>query len=215
MIECVNIENNHIFSGNPLSAQHKLRYKSIIKRQQWDVPYIRDMEYDSYDNPAAYYLIHRNDQGQATGVARLYPTSRPYMIEENFPHLITKRDIPKASNIWETTRFCVDSSLPPCQRKEILRKIVIAHLEFALDHEIESIIAVTYPVIWRTIFVESGWPVEWLGGIHKSNEGLKMIAGNLKISQSVLDNVRKVTEIHHPVLNNGDQKLVKKKIGMR
>ncbi len=204
MIECVNVESNHFFPRNPIYEQHKLRYKSIVKRQEWEVPYIRGMEYDSYDTPAAHYLINRDSKGHATGVSRLCSTARPYMLEEHFPHLITKTNIPKSDNIWETTRFCVDSTLPPDQRKHILHKLVIGHLEFAIERQIENIIAVTYPRFWRTIFINSGWPVEWLGDTHKSKEGFKMIAGNLRVSEEVLVNVRNTTGIHSKVLNYGN-----------
>ncbi len=201
MIECVNLENNHLYSGNPLCAQHKLRFQSIIKRQKWDVPYIKNMEYDSYDNPAAQYLVKRNLNGEAVGVSRLCSTERPYMLEEHFPYLITKKPLPKSNAIWETTRFCVAAHLPPRERKSVLHRLVVAHLEFALQNNIEQIVAVTYPVFWKNIFINSGWNAEWLGDVHKSAEGFKMIAGALKVSEKTLRNVRNVTGIHHEVLN--------------
>lgn len=212
MVECINTENNHLYFGNALCAQHKLRFESIIQRQKWDVPFIRNMEYDTYDNPAAYYLIKRDTQGNAVGVSRLYPTDRPYMLEEHFPYLITKEPIPKSAHIWETTRFCVDSNLPPDERKNILHQLVIAHLEFALQRNIKKIIAVTYPVFWKNIFISSGWNVNWLGEVHKSAEGFKMIAGCLNVSEKTLRNVRNVTGINQEVLkyihpDNTHQKL--------
>ncbi len=201
MIECVNIENNHLYSGNPLSAQHRLRFQSIIERQKWDVPHIKNMEYDCYDNPAAHYLIKRDQKGDATGVSRMYPTERPYMLEEHFPYLITKRPVPKNTAIWETTRFCVDASLAPNERKRILHYLVVAHLEFSLQKKIEQIVAVTYPVFWKNIFINSGWNVEWLGDVHKSAEGFKMIAGALTVSKKTLQCVRETTGIDHEVLS--------------
>jgi acyl homoserine lactone synthase len=203
MIECVTLENCHDFSGNPISEQHRLRYASIIQRQNWDVPTIRGMEYDSYDNPAAYYLIKRDNKGKAVGSSRLYPTDRPYMLQECFSHLVTKRDLPKSSFIWEGSRFCVDSTLPPEQRKKIVQEIVVGYLEFALANQIKSIIGVMYPVYWKNIFIKSGWNVEWMGEIHKSNEGHKIIAGDLKVSRDVLQHVRQITGIQKSVLNHG------------
>ncbi|MDH5722777.1 MAG: hypothetical protein OEY94_05590 [Alphaproteobacteria bacterium] len=202
------LETNHLFEGNPLSAQHKLRYESITKRNNWNVPFVRDMEYDNYDNPASYYLVNRNSFGRATGVSRLCSTSRPYMLEEHFPHLISKRPIPKDESIWETTRFCVDHNLPHNERKRILHKLVIAKLEFALDRDIKEIVAVTYPVLWRTIFIDSGWPAEWLGEVCKSDEGLKIVAGSLKVSQKTLANVRKTTGIKEKLIRYGQEKSV-------
>ena len=89
VIECVTLENNHLFLGNAIAEQHRLRYKSIIKRQNWNVPDIREMEYDQYDNPATVYLIWRDKKNIARGVCRLYPTDRPYMLKEVFPNLIS------------------------------------------------------------------------------------------------------------------------------
>lgn len=204
MVECVNIENNHLYSGNPLHAQHKLRFQSIIQRQDWKVPHIRNMEYDTYDNPAAHYLVKRDYKGEAIGVSRLCPTDRPYMLEEHFSHLVTKKPLPKNPEIWETTRFCVDSTLPPNERKNIMHRLVIAHLEFALEKKIKKIVAVTYPVFWKNIFINSGWNAEWLGDVQKSDEGFKIIAGSLNVSEKILNRVRDVTNIHERVLSYGN-----------
>lgn len=200
MIECVTLSNNHNFYGNPICDQHRLRYASIIERQNWDVPTVRGMEYDCYDNPAAYYLIKRDETGKAIGSSRLYPTDRPYMISEAFPHMITKMPLPKDVSIWEGSRFCVDQHLPIEMRKRIIQEIVVGYLEFALANNIKSIIGIMFPVYWKNIFIKSGWNVDWLGDIHLSQEGHKIIAGELRVSPRVLENVREVTGITDSIL---------------
>lgn len=204
MIECVTLENNHHFLGNPICEQHKLRYDSIIKRQSWDIPTVRGMEYDTYDNPASYYLIKRDAHGKAIGSSRLYPTDRPYMLQEAFRHLVTKVELPRDRRVWEGSRFCVESSLPPEERKRIIQEIVVGYLEFALANDIKSIIGVMYPVYWKNIFIKSGWDVEWMGDVCRSDEGHKIIAGDLRVSKAVLNNVRKVTGIKETILSYGD-----------
>lgn len=204
MIECVTLENSHHFSGNPICDQHKLRYASIIERQSWAVPTVRDMEYDAYDNPAAYYLVKRHQEGRALGSSRLYPTDRPYMLQEAFPHLVTQKALPQDRSVWEGSRFCIDAALPPFERKRIMHELVVGYLEFALNHGIKSIIGVMYPVYWKNIFIRSGWQVEWLGDVHKSAEGHKMIAGELRVSQAVLDHVRHITGISKGILTYGE-----------
>ena len=97
MIEFVTVENVNQFLGNPLAAQHRLRYRSIIERQKWDVPNYCQMEFDQYDNPAAKYLVYRDEKYIARGVSRFYPTTLPYMLEQLFSHFVTDRDIPKQS----------------------------------------------------------------------------------------------------------------------
>ncbi|MCB1592691.1 MAG: GNAT family N-acetyltransferase [Alphaproteobacteria bacterium] len=203
MIDCVTLSTNHHFGYNPIYRQHQLRYQSIIERQGWEVPTIEDMEYDSYDNPAAYYLVKKDHAGKAIGVSRLYPTDRPYMLQQSFSHLVSKIDLPSTPRVWEGSRFCVERSIEPDMRKRIIQEIVIGYLEFSLVKKIRSIIGVMYPVYWRNIFVKSGWDVEWLGEIHRSEEGHKIIAGNLVVTQEVLNRVRSITGIHDPVLNFG------------
>lgn len=204
MIDCVTLSNCHLFDGNPLYEHHKLRYASIIERQGWEVPTIRDMEYDQYDNPAAYYLVWRDEDGVARGTSRLYPTDRPYMLQEVFSGLVTHSALPCSPRIWEGSRFCVDASLPPAQRRRIIQEIVLSYLEFAERFGIEQIIGVMYPVYWNNIFAKAGWPVQFLGEPQRSAEGHKIVAGTLPISAATLGTVRSVTGIQHQITNFGD-----------
>ena len=161
---------------------------------------MRGMEYDSYDNPATYYLVKRNEAGKVIGSSRLYPTDRPYMLQEAFSYLVTKCELPSDISIWEGSRFCIDSSLSPETRRRVMQELVIAYLEFSLENNIKSIIGVMYPVYWKNIFIKSGWNVDWMGDIHKSDEGHKIIAGNLRVSKQVLTHVRKITGIRKQLL---------------
>jgi acyl homoserine lactone synthase len=205
MIDCASISTNHRFAGNPIYEQHRLRHECIVKRQAWNVPTIRNMEYDQYDNPAAQYLVWRDRDGKACGSSRLCPTDRPYMLEEIFPHLVSKAALPKSASVWEGSRFCVDARLAPEKRKRIIQEIVVGYLEFGLDQGITSIIGVMYPAYWRNIFTGNGWNVEWLGEPGKSEEGHKILAGLLPVSQAVLQNVREKTGIYKAVLNYGEE----------
>lgn len=212
MLECVTLSTNHLFEGNPICEQHKLRYSSIVERQGWNVPTTEDMEYDGYDNPAAYYLVKRDADGRAIASSRLYPTDRPYMLQDVFSDLVTEIEIPKATSVWEGSRFCVAKDIPPETRKKLIQEIVVGYLEFGLVRGIQSIVGVMYPVYWNNIFVKSGWNVSWLGEIKKSEEGHKIVAGELKISEAVLQNVRKITGIENSVLSFGTNKKEIKKV---
>jgi acyl homoserine lactone synthase len=205
MLDCVSISTNHLFPGNPIYEQHRLRHECIVQRQAWNVPTIRNMEYDQYDNPAAHYLVWRDRDGKARGSSRLYPTDRPYMLQEIFPHLVRKAALPRTQGVWEGSRFCVDASLKPEARKRIVQEIVAGYLEFGLDQGITHIVGVMYPAYWRNIFVSNGWDVEWLGEISKSEEGHKIVAGSLTVSEAILQNVRAKTGIYENVLSYGQE----------
>lgn len=204
MIEVVKISNSHLFDGNPIYAQHVLRYESNIKRQSWDVPTVDGMEYDSYDNPAAYYFVKRDDTGNAIGCARLYPTDRPYMLEQAFSHLVTKTSLPKSSSVWEGSRFCVDRKLSPAERLQVSRELVLSYIEFGVLNNLDEIVGVMFPIYWKNLFVKNGWNVLWMGEMHRSHEGHKIIAGRLPVSEAVLENVRGVMGVEHSILDFGE-----------
>lgn len=131
------------------------------------------------------------------------------MLQEIFPHLVTKADMPKSAHVWEGSRFCIDSKLPPEQRRLIIQEIVIGYLEFSLSKRITDIVGVMYPAYWRNIFTKSGWDVEWIGESQKSTEGHTIVAGRLPVSERVLMRVRDTTGIRSTILNFGEERFRK------
>jgi len=204
MIEFVTVENMNRFAENALAAQHRLRYRSIIERQKWNVPNYSQMEFDQYDNPAAKYLIYRDKNYVAQGVSRLYPTTLPYMLEQLFSHFVTDRPIPKNPRVWEGSRFCIDQTLPPPVRKRIAQEIVVAYLETCLHHGVEAIVGLMYPAYWRSLFTSAGWDIQYMGEITPLDDGNKARAAWLPVSHTVLANVRKTTGIHETIVDFGD-----------
>jgi len=204
MIEFVTVENMNRFPGNALAAQHRLRYRSIIERQHWEVPNYGEMEFDQYDNPAAKYLVYRDKDHVARGVSRFYPTTLPYMLEQLFSHFVTDREIPKSSRVWEGSRFCIDQTLSPRTRKRIAQEIVVGYLEAGLRHGIEGIVGLMYPAYWRTLFTSAGWELAYMGETTLLDDGNKARAAWLPVSENVLARVRRTTGIHETIVNFGD-----------
>ena len=204
MIEFVTIETINQFPENALVAQHRLRYQSIIERQKWNVPNYCQMEFDQYDNPAAKYLIYRDENYIARGVSRFYPTTLPYMLEQLFSNFVTTRDIPKSPRVWEGSRFCIDQTLRPEMRRRIAREIVVAYLETGLRYGIEGIVGLMYPAYWRSLFTSAGWDIEYLGKITLLDDGNKARAAWLPVSETALTKVRNFTGIHETIVNFGD-----------
>ncbi len=198
MIDCVDLETSHFF-GDALASQHRLRYRVFVERQGWAMPTHHGMEYDQYDTPAANYLVWRDDNGEVQGVSRLSPTNRPYMLAETWPDMVSRIPLPSSHDVWEGTRFGIDKSLDPALRKRILSKIVCAYLEFSLRNGIKKIIGVMPTLIWRAVFVRSGWPVDFIGEPRMLN-GDKIVAATMDVTPEILARVRAKTGIHYPVL---------------
>ncbi|MBU2895561.1 acyl-homoserine-lactone synthase [Vibrio hepatarius] len=206
-IECITVSTLHNFRGNPLADQFQLRYRSVIERQSWDVPYINCMEYDQYDNPATIYFVWRENE-KVRGVARLYPTTRTYMLKEVFPHLVTYEPLPCDANIWEGSRFCLDKGLSPAQRKRVIQELVIAYLEYSLIHGITSIVGLMLPAYWKSVFINNGCPVSWLGEFSVAGDGKKIRAGKLIITKDILHSARIIAGIFGSVLSFGEEQVM-------
>jgi acyl homoserine lactone synthase len=203
MILCVTIENAHLFDTNPLHGQFKLRYESIIDRQDWNVPHYHKMEYDTYDNPATKYLVWQDENGKAGGVSRLYPTDRPYMLQEVFSYLAPNKVLPSSTTVLEGSRFCVDKNLPVDVRKRVCHELILAYLEYGLDNGIEQYVGVMLPIYWRNLFIKLGWEVDFFGDAMKLENGQSVRAGGVIVSEEALSAVRSATGISTPVLSYG------------
>lgn len=200
MIYCVNHQTMRHYGGAYIS-QFRLRYKMLVNGQYWALPSYQGMEYDQFDTPAATYLVWEDPDGVVRGSVRAVPTDRPYMIKALWPQLIENRPLPESLSVWEATRFCLDSSLPKDLRKTIKQELVLAFLEFGLNNDIKEMIGIMPPKFWQSVFVDSGWPIEYLGQqLDLGKDGI-IIAGSMSISLQVLEKVRETTGIRHSVIH--------------
>lgn len=198
MIECFTYETAHLF-GDALASQFRLRHKVFVERQRWGVPNWRGMEYDQYDTPATVYCVWRDDDGQVRGVARLAPTTIPYMIKDLWPDLVTEGPLPSEPRIWESTRLGIDHDLPKETRRQVLSELILAYLEASLLHGVEGLIGIGYAWCWEHSFARQGWPVQRLGP-NADIDGEASYVGMLPVSPAILSAVRAAVGIHAPVL---------------
>lgn len=172
--------------GDILPQMLTLRHQEFKKRQDYDVPVFKDMEYDQFDTPAAVYVVYLDDGGVARGCSRMSPTSKPYMIETIWPHILTAIPLPHSDAIWESSRFCVDSTLPSDQRQKVKLAILQAKIEYCLAVGMEGLIGVMPPLIWRAVFANSGWPIKHLGSVLTLDTGEKIVPGWIPVHQDIL-----------------------------
>ena len=167
MIYIVSQENAHLY-GDAIPSMYRLRYRAFIARQNYNVSSVRNMEYDFYDTPAAYYAIWKDAAGLVRGCTRLAPTERPFMIRELWPELVTADALNGSPVIWEASRFCIDKELSPELRKQVHGELACAMQEFGLQHKLEAFIGVMQPRIWRLVFINIGWQIEFFANTNSS-----------------------------------------------
>jgi N-acyl-L-homoserine lactone synthetase len=196
----ISIENFHEF-GDVMPGMLRLRFREFKQRQSYDIPTFKNMEYDKYDTPAAVYVVWRNRSGEVLGCSRMAPTDRAYMIEDLWPSLVTDMPLPHDPFIWESSRFCIDSNLSVEERKQIKNEILQAKIEYALAVGIKGMIGVMPPLIWRSVFINSGWPVDHLGEVLRLETGEKIVAGWIHVLPEILTRLRDRTGIKRTLIN--------------
>lgn len=185
----VSVENAHHY-GDVIPSMLHLRYKEFKVRQDYNIPIFKQMEYDAYDTPAARYIVWRDAQGYVRGCSRMAPTDRAYMIRDLWPDMLEAMPLPNGGPVWESSRFCIDSTLPAALRREVKFRILYTKLQYALSEGLDGMIGVMPPLIWRAVFVNSGWPIRHLGPIKTLPSGEKIVAGWIDVHPSYLETIQ-------------------------
>lgn len=90
----------------------RYRREVFINQLGWELNTLNGMELDEFDGPEAVYVCSHDEDGQVSGVARLLPTTTPYLMEKVFPELWGGKQLPRAPQIWELSRFAAASPYP-------------------------------------------------------------------------------------------------------
>ncbi len=213
VVHCVTIATNHLFSGNLIAEQHRLRHKELIEKEQWSDIYVQpcgetessgNMEFDRYDNLATEYFIACDQAGRVVGVTRSYPTTLPYMISEVFNHLAV--DGPTHSEeLHELSRLAIDrDNLSNQARIDVIDALLLSVLERGLQRGIKNYITFSYPGIWKITFERLNWPMTPAGKERRLADGKSVRAGFIHINQEVATLIKQNTSITHEVLSFGE-----------
>lgn len=178
--------NAHLY-GSLWADHHRLRHKLFIGRNQWDIPDADGMEYDSYDTPAARYILIVDDLGAVRAVTRLIPTTRPIMARDCWPDLLGDWN-PQTDRIWEATRFGVDKDLAPDIREKVQDALILAVQEFGVEHDLSGFIGVMPKAFFRRIG-STGVPFEIVGGPVKTDQ-YRIFAAKIGVCPDAIDNLR-------------------------
>lgn len=197
MIDAVTVETAHLF-GDALPALHRLRHKIFVERQGYQVPTYRGMEWDAFDTPAAVYLMWRDDLDQVRAIARLIPTTFPYMIKELWPDLVEGDNLPSRPDIWEVTRLGVDRSLTPAVRRRVFGQLVCGCGEFGKDNGVKEFYLVTHPKVIRSVRA-AGCATTLLGRAQMIGGSL-VAAASIAVTDEAMDALRRTYSLPPRVL---------------
>ena len=83
------------------------RREVFINQLGWSLTTTHGMELDEFDGPEAVYVCSQDEDGNVNGLARLLPTTGPYLMEKVFPQLWAGNELPSDPQIWELSRFAM------------------------------------------------------------------------------------------------------------
>lgn len=104
----ITIAPRRAFASQELWEMHTLRAKVFRGRLGWEVPVLSGMEIDGYDALEPRYMLMR-DGDTLRGCWRLLPTEGPYMLKDSFPQLLDGQEAPSDPQIWELSRFAIET----------------------------------------------------------------------------------------------------------
>ncbi|MEV5032447.1 autoinducer synthase [Sphingobium sp. LMC3-1-1.1] len=149
-------------SDAALRAMFAARKSVFVDLLKWDVPVLEGRyEVDQFDDLNAIYLILAEPDGAHLGSVRLLPTMRPHILDSLYPGLCEDAP-PRAPDIYEITRFCLDRRLRAIERHTVRDTLVTALVDHALDHGITGYSAIA-EMGWFQQILAFGWRCRPLG----------------------------------------------------
>lgn len=161
MLHVVNAGNASLYKSE-LRQAHRLRHRVFVEERHWEaLRKPNGHETDQFDTPAAIHVM-AIDSGAVVGYSRLLPTIEPHLLSNVYPNL-ANRPIPRGSDIFEWTRYCV----APERRGgsaigNVGSRLLYGVLEYSFREGIKWLTMETDP-IWITRFFDFGFEVEPLG----------------------------------------------------
>jgi acyl-homoserine lactone synthase len=181
MIHAISAVNRHLYE-DVLEQHFRLRHEIFVEERKWETLRRPDgREIDSYDNEDTIYLLAL-DGRRVVGGHRLYPTTKPSMMGEVFPHLASVRGYPVDPLIWEWSRYFVVRD----RRDGVLNlQLMAAVQEFCLDQGIAQVSAIM-ETWWLPRFHEAGFVVTPLG-LPALVENAWTMAATIDVRRETLD----------------------------
>ncbi|MBR0829201.1 GNAT family N-acetyltransferase [Bradyrhizobium manausense] len=181
MIHAISAVNRHLYD-DVIEQHFRVRHEIFVEERKWEALRKPDgREIDAYDNEDAIYLLALENR-RVLGGYRLYPTTKPSMMSEIFPHLAAVRGCPADPLIWEWSRFFVVRD----RRDGALNlQLMAAAQEFCLDQGIERLCLVM-ETWWLPRFHDMGFVVTPLG-LPALVEGAWTMAITIDVGQETLD----------------------------
>lgn len=194
-----------------LDEVYKLRARVFSGRLGWDVAVEDGREIDLYDklNPA--HVVCLDDDGEVVGCMRLLQTTGPHMLADIFYDLLDGEAPMRSSQIWEATRFCIDTDkLKGGESRNSIShytsELMLGCFEYAQSAGILDIIAVIDPVMNRVMKRSGNAPYDYVGST-KPMGVVSAMTALMDCTDERIQSIRNFANITHDIFADEDKAL--------
>ncbi len=174
-----------------LKQMYRLRADVFGGRLEWDVAITDSGERDQYDELNPTYILATSGN-KVVGCARLLPAVGPTMLELTFPQLLRDGSLNANTAMIESSRFCVDTTLPAGRGGGQLHLATLTMfagiIEWSMANGYERIVTAT-DLRFERILNRAGWPMARLGEPVAIGNTVA-VAGALPADQESFEQVR-------------------------
>ncbi|MGO7028679.1 acyl-homoserine-lactone synthase [Rhizobium johnstonii] len=158
--------DRYVEHQNLLKQMYRLRADVFGGRLEWDVTVMDGGERDQYDDLNPTYILAVSGGNNVVGCARLLPAVGPTMLEQTFPQLLEDGSLNATSAMIESSRFCVDTTLPAGRGGGQLHLATLTMfagiIEWSMANGYDRIVTAT-DLRFERILNRAGWPMARLG----------------------------------------------------
>ncbi|MCP1201085.1 acyl-homoserine-lactone synthase [Notoacmeibacter sp. MSK16QG-6] len=170
---------------------YALRARQFSQRRGWNVHVVNGLEKDRFDELRPIYIMVVSGDKRLLASLRLLSTTEPHMLSDVFPEVMGNMPLVRDPMIWESSRFCVDTTLARDFATDginiVTRTLLSGLFTTALSHGFSNIISV-YDIYLEKILRRSGCIFERLGPV-VTYDDLKTVAGIFEVSPQVIENL--------------------------
>ncbi|SCY85003.1 acyl-homoserine-lactone synthase TraI [Rhizobium sp. NFACC06-2] len=184
--------DRYVEHQNLLKQMHQLRVNVFGGQLEWDVTIMDGGERDQYDDLNPTYILATFGGNKVVGCARLLAVQGPIMLERTFPQLLRHGSLLASSRMVESSRFCVDATLPVGKEGGQLHLTTLTMfagiIEWSMANGYDRIVAAT-DLRFERVLNRAGWPMARLG-VPLVIGNTVAIAGTLPADEMSFERVR-------------------------
>ncbi len=184
--------DRYVEHQNLLKQMFRLRADVFSGRLEWDVTIADGGERDQYDDLSPTYVLAVSGGNKVVGCARLLLAVGPTMLEKTFSQLLADGSLHATSAMIESSRFCVDTTLPAGRGGGQLHLATLTMfagiIEWSMANGFDKIVTAT-DLRFERILNRAGWPMARLGEPVAIGNTVA-VAGTLPADQASFDQVR-------------------------